>query len=56
MYFAGENLSVPKEIAVQAILPEPVKRQVNFPAIPAGAVFTRPEVAHAGSDFKNYQY
>jgi LysR family transcriptional regulator for metE and metH len=56
MYFAGENLSVPQEIAVQAILPEPVKRQVNFPAIPAGAVFTRPEVAHAGSDFKNYQY
>ena len=56
MYFAGENLSIPQEIAVQAILPEPVKRQVNFPAIPAGAVFTRPEVAHAGSDFKNYQY
>jgi len=56
MYFAGEDMSVPQEIAVKPILPEPVKRQVNFPAIPAGAVFTRPEVAHAGSDFKNYQY
>jgi LysR family transcriptional regulator for metE and metH len=57
MYFSGADMSINENEKKQIAKEHTVRIRPLLPAIPASAVYTRPEVAaHIAQEFKNYQY
>ena len=57
MYFSGADMSINENEKKQIAKEHTVRIRPLLPAIPASAVYTRPEVAaYIAQEFKNYQY